>query len=306
MIDHQPVTSTEHGLRDVHRHEGDPRARGPLPRRHCAVSCSSVSSALQKTKCSATPCASSTSTPPAASIEYLAFGVTALASVLYLWKRTRSLTWDRLAGASAEIGVLFTGITLATGMIWGHLSWGVYWTCDARLTTTALLFVLFLGYLALAAHAGRASRARSEPRSSGIIAFIDVPIVHQSVEWWRTSHQDATVLRRDLEVQIDGIMLFTLFLGFAVFTLIYAWLLLHRAAHRRDGRRPRRARPRARARRAACRRRRGADPGMSDAGWILGAYVIVLEQRYALYAIRIVTGGRSLAKQVPDEDKTWT
>ena len=62
----------------------------------------------------------------------------------------------------------------------------------------------------------------------GIIAFIDVPIVHQSVEWWRTLHQDATVLRRDLDVQVDGIMLFTLFLGFVVFTSIYAWLLLHR------------------------------------------------------------------------------
>ena len=86
---------------------------------------------------------------PAAWVAYLAFGVTALSSVLYLWKRTRSLTWDRIAGASAEIGVLFTAVTLATGMIWGHLSWGVYWTWDARLTTTALLFVLFLGYLAL-------------------------------------------------------------------------------------------------------------------------------------------------------------
>jgi len=165
---------------------------------------------------------------PAAWVAYLAFGVTALASVLYLWKRTRSLTWDRLAGASAEIGVLFTAVTLATGMIWGHLSWGVYWTWDARLTTTALLFVLFLGYLAL-----RRMPAEPEVRAKraailGIIAFIDVPIVHQSVEWWRTLHQDATVLRRDLQVQIEGIMLFTLFLGFVVFTLIYAWLLLHR------------------------------------------------------------------------------
>ena len=80
---------------------------------------------------------------PAAWVAYLAFGITALGSVLYLWKRTRSMTWDRIAAASAEIGVLFTAITLATGMIWGHLSWGVFWTWDARLTTTALLFVFF-------------------------------------------------------------------------------------------------------------------------------------------------------------------
>ena len=82
----------------------------------------------------------------------------------------------------------------------------------------------------VAAHAGGAARAAAKRAAIlGIIAFIDVPIVHQSVEWWRTLHQDATVLRRDLQVQIEGIMLFTLFLGFVVFTLIYAWLLLHRA-----------------------------------------------------------------------------
>jgi heme exporter protein C len=165
---------------------------------------------------------------PAAWVAYLAFGVTALGSVMYLWKRTRSLTWDRVAGASAEIGVVFTAVGLVTGMIWGHLSWGVYWTWDARLTTTALLFVLFLGYLALRRMPAEPHVRAKRAAILGIIAFIDVPIVHQSVEWWRTLHQDATVLRRDLDVQVDGIMLFTLFLGFVVFSSIYAWLLLHR------------------------------------------------------------------------------
>ena len=136
----------------------------------------------------------------------------------------------------------------------------------------------------------------------GIIAFIDVPIVHQSVEWWRTLHQDATVLRRDLDVQVDGIMLFTLFLGFVVFTSIYAWLLLHRhrVAVMEDA--ARRARSRARDRGAT--RRRDGD-GMTDAGWILSAWAIVLGGIGA-YALRVITRGRSLAKQLPDEDKTWT
>ncbi len=165
---------------------------------------------------------------PAMWVAYLAFGITALGSVMYLWKRTRSLTWDRVAGASAEIGVVFTAVGLVTGMIWGHLSWGVYWTWDARLTTTALLFVLFLGYLALRRMPAEPHVRAKRAAILGIIAFIDVPIVHQSVEWWRTLHQDATVLRRDLDVQVDGIMLFTLFLGFIVFTSIYGWLLLHR------------------------------------------------------------------------------
>ena len=166
---------------------------------------------------------------PSAWLAYLAFAVTALGSVCYLWPRTRSLAWDRFAGASAEIGVLFTGLALATGMLWGRPTWGVYWTWDARLTTTALLFLLFLGYLAIrrlpAAPEVRAKRAAI----AGLIAFVDVPIVHLSVEWWRSLHQGATVARRDLNAELDGTMLFTLFLGLIVFTLIYVWLLLHRA-----------------------------------------------------------------------------
>jgi heme exporter protein C len=163
---------------------------------------------------------------PSAWIAYLAFGTTALCSALYLWKRTRTLTLDRFAGAAAEIGVLFTGLALVTGMLWGRITWGVFWTWDARLTSTALLFVLFLGYLALrrlpAAPEVRAKRAAI----AGLIAFIDVPIVHMSVRWWNTLHQDPTILRSDPE--IEGLMLFTVIYGVAVFTIVFVWMLLHR------------------------------------------------------------------------------
>jgi heme exporter protein C len=163
---------------------------------------------------------------PSAWLAYLAFGTTALCSALYLWKRTRSLTFDRFAGAAAEIGVLFTGVALLTGMLWGRITWGVFWTWDARLTSTALLFVLFLGYLALrrlpAAPEVRAKRAAI----AGLIAFVDVPIVHMSVRWWNTLHQDPTILRSDPE--IEGLMLFTVVYGVAVFTIVFAWMLLHR------------------------------------------------------------------------------
>src|SRR5207244_4473766 len=80
---------------------------------------------------------------------YLSFGITTLASALYLWRRTRSRFWDLVAGASAEIGVVFLGLTLIVGSIWGRATWGVWWTWDARLTSTAVLFVLYCGYLAL-------------------------------------------------------------------------------------------------------------------------------------------------------------
>jgi heme exporter protein C len=161
---------------------------------------------------------------PTVWLAYLAFGVTALGSIFYLIPKTRSLAWDRLAGASAEIGVLFTGLTLVAGAIWGRITWGVYWTWDARLTTTALLFVLFLGYLAIRRlPAQRAKRCAI----AGLIAFIDVPLVHLSVTWWRTLHQPATI-KTIGDVEISGSMLFTLFVGLIAFTLVYIWLMMHK------------------------------------------------------------------------------
>jgi heme exporter protein C len=164
---------------------------------------------------------------PTAWLAYLAFGITALSSILYLVPKTRSLAWDRVAGASAEIGVLFTGLTLVAGAIWGRITWGVYWTWDARLTTTALLFVLFLGYLAIRRlPAPPAQRAR-RCALAGLIAFVDVPIVHLSVTWWRTLHQDATI-KTIGDVEISGSMLFSLFVGLIAFTLVYVWLMIHK------------------------------------------------------------------------------
>lgn len=161
---------------------------------------------------------------------YVSFGVTSLASVLYLWRRTRKPFWDDLAGASAEIGVVFIGLTLLIGSIWGRTTWGVWWTWDARLTTTAVLFVMYLGYLAV-----RRIPTDPEVRSRraalvALAAFVNVPIVHQSVEWWRTLHQEASVLddSRITDPQITGTMAGTLVLAVVAFTLLYAWLLMHR------------------------------------------------------------------------------
>ncbi len=161
---------------------------------------------------------------------YVCFGITTLASVLYLWKRTRSRVWDLTGAASAEIGALFLARTLLFGAIWGRITWGVYWTWDARLTTTAVLFVMYLGYLAV--RKVPASPEVQSKRSAivALAAFMNVPIVHFAVEWWRTLHQDATFLsdRRLLDPQIGGTMAWTLFLGVIAFTLLYAWLMAHR------------------------------------------------------------------------------
>ena len=162
---------------------------------------------------------------PAAWAMYLAFGVTTLASVLWLVPRTRSVVWDRLAGASAEVGVLFTGLTLALGSLWGRPVWGVWWAWDARLVTTAVLFFLYLGYLALrAVPADPVVRARRSAITA-LVVSVDIPIVHFSVNWWRTLHQQATVFTPDLDPEIDGVMALTLWLGVLAFTLLFVALL---------------------------------------------------------------------------------
>ena len=148
----------------------------------------------------------------------------AFASAMWLWKRTPG--WDALAAASAEVGLVFTVLILVTGAIWGRPTWGVYWVWDARLTSTALMAVLLAGYLALrrvpADPVSRSKRAAV----AGLIVAIDVPIIKLSVHWWRTLHQDETLSIPD--AQIDGIMLFTLFLGMVVGLVLTAWLLIHR------------------------------------------------------------------------------
>jgi heme exporter protein C len=162
---------------------------------------------------------------PTAWLAYLAFGVTAIASALFLWPRTRSLVWDRLAGASAELGVLFTGLALAMGSLWGKPVWGVWWAWDARLVTTAVLFFLYLGYLALRRIPGEPIANGKRNAIAALIAFVDVPIVHFSVEWWRTLHQKATVFNPQLSAEIHGTMALTLWIGVIAFTILYVYLL---------------------------------------------------------------------------------
>jgi len=167
--------------------------------------------------------------PPVAWVAlYCAFGVAALSSFLYLWRRTRSLFWDRLGASAVEVGVVFTALTLVTGSLWGRPTWGVWWTWTARLTSTALLLVLFLGYLAL-----RRVPASPEVRArrcavAALVAFVDVPIVSFSVDWWQTLHQRGTVLNPGLTLKVHGSMAWTMGLGFVAMTLVFVWMLLVR------------------------------------------------------------------------------
>jgi heme exporter protein C len=162
---------------------------------------------------------------PAAWVAYLAFAVTAISSALWLWPRTRAAVWDRVAGASAELGVIFTGLTLVLGSLWGRPVWGVWWAWDARLVTTAVLFFLYLGYLALRRIPSSPDARAKRCAIAALVAFADVPIVHFSVSLWRTLHQEGSVFNDELSAHIHGVMAFTLWFGVLAFTLLYVYLL---------------------------------------------------------------------------------
>lgn len=164
--------------------------------------------------------------PGAATVCYVGFGLCALASLAYLWPRTRSRRWDRLAAASAEVGVLFCGVTLVTGSIWGKAAWGVWWTWDARLTLTALLFAVFVGYLALRRSGGDPDSRARRSAIAAIVAALLVPVDHEATTWWQTLHQDNTLLRPN--PSIHGWQLVTMLVSFVAYGLLFSWLLLHR------------------------------------------------------------------------------
>ena len=166
---------------------------------------------------------------PTVWVAYLAFTVTALCSALYLFRQKHRLGFDRVAGASAEVGVVFMGLTLVTGMLWGRLTWGVFWQWDARLTTTALLFVSYIGYLAVRGLGGSHHQRAKRSAVVGLLAVLEIPLVHWSVRLWRSLHQEASVLDTDGDIDMDGLMLFSLFVGVVAFTLLYVWLVMHRA-----------------------------------------------------------------------------
>ncbi len=159
---------------------------------------------------------------------YVAGGLAALGSVLYLWRRTRSFFWDRLAAASVEVSAVLCALTLATGSLWGRPTWGVYWTWDARLTSTAILLVLLLGYMALRRVPAEPDVRARRCAVAALIAAVDVPIVHFSVEWWQTLHQPGTILNPELQAHIHGSMAWTFLLGFVAFTLDTVWLIATR------------------------------------------------------------------------------
>jgi heme exporter protein C len=161
---------------------------------------------------------------PAASFLYTGCFITTIASAM--WLRRRTPGWDALAGASAEISLVFAAITLGTGSLWGRPTWGTYWTWDARLTSTALLTTLLVGYLALRRLDVDPTARSTRAAVLGLLLVPNVIIVNRSVEWWRSLHQRSTLVK--LDPTIEGQMLVALMVGFLAVGLVFTWLLVHR------------------------------------------------------------------------------
>lgn len=159
---------------------------------------------------------------PSAWIGFLAFFIVFVASVMFLVKRERR--WDALALSAAEIGVVFTTLVLLTGPLWAKAAWGAFWVWDARLTTTLVLWLVYVGYLMLRSSVDDLRRARLAA-VLGIIGFLDVPVIYLSVTWWRTMHP--TLVVND-SGGLDSAMRMTLMVALLSFTLLFAWLLLLR------------------------------------------------------------------------------
>ena len=128
---------------------------------------------------------------PSAAVAFLAFAVSAGASVAYLIGR--NLRWDRWAVSAAEIGVVFCSVVLVTGPIWAKPVWGIWWTWDARLTATFVLWLIYVSYLVLRGFLEEPARRATISAVLSILGFLDVPLVYMANRWWRTQHPQPVI-----------------------------------------------------------------------------------------------------------------
>ena len=162
---------------------------------------------------------------PAVWVAYLAFVVVFAASIAYLWIRA---AWaDGVAHAAAEVGEVFLGVNIATGVIWGTPTWGTWWTWDARLTSVAIVFVIFVGYLLVRQMIDDPERGARFAAVVGIVGALNIPIVHFSVYWWRTLHQPPTFMKPGPSAASPSIRV-ALLVNFAALLLLSAYFIAKR------------------------------------------------------------------------------
>jgi heme exporter protein C len=169
---------------------------------------------------------------PVAIVSFLAFFLVFLASIAYLVRR--DARWDRMAHSSAEVGVVFVTLALLTGVIWGRPVWNTWWTWEPRLTTTLILWLIYVAYLMVRAYAPSQSKAAIYSAAVGIVGFVDVPIVYYSVVWWRSIHPAPVVGPLAAENALEWTMAAMLLFSLATFLTLFTYLIWERMALRRS------------------------------------------------------------------------
>src|SRR3977135_2740609 len=139
---------------------------------------------------------------------YGCFAVVLFGGIVYL--RNESLAADRLARAGALVGVVLTTVTLVMGMLWAKPIWGTFWTWDARLTSTLVLWIIYAGYLLVRQLAEPGRQAARIAAVVGIFGLIDVTLVHFSVTWWRPQHPGPVIVNDALPVEMLATFLFAM------------------------------------------------------------------------------------------------
>ena len=161
---------------------------------------------------------------PSAWLAFFAFFIVFISSILFLWKKERE--WDIYAHASAEIGVVFCSLVLITGPIWAKPIWGTWWVWDARLTSTLILWLIYVAYLMLRSQTEVGSMRARYAAVLGIVGFLNIPFIHFSVLWWRTFHPQPKVISAEgFGKGMDTSMLATLGISLCAFTLLYFLLM---------------------------------------------------------------------------------
>ena len=163
---------------------------------------------------------------PIAIMSFLAFFIVFIGSLMYLIKRTPK--WDAIAHASAEVGVVFVTLALITGIIWARPIWNTWWTWEPRLTTTMILWLIYVAYLMVRSYAPSQSKGAIYAAVVGIIGFIDVPIVYYSVVWWRSIHPSPVVGPFAQSDALDGTMALILLYSFITFLFFFAYMVVER------------------------------------------------------------------------------
>ena len=159
--------------------------------------------------------------------------IVAIASLMHL--ATGSEKWDSLAYSTAELGVVFASLILVTGVIWARGDLGWWWTWDAKLTTTLMLWFIYVGYLMVRAYTPSGSQGARYGSVVALIGAIDAPIIYMATIWWRTAHPELNTgpLADEADALGSTRIFVTLMVSLVTFTFLYVYLLVERYSLRR-------------------------------------------------------------------------